>query len=147
VSRPAQITRRLEFDYGHRLLNHEGKCRNVHGHRGVVELTCEAAELDAVGRVIDFGVVKAVVGGWLDDKLDHGYIGQAEDPILEAARKAGSKVYSVSFPPTAEHLARYLFDVASNLLGGSYQIRVVRVRLYETPNGWADYPTLAGVAS
>ncbi len=144
MSRPAQITRRLEFDAGHRLLRHESKCRNVHGHRYAVELTCEAEALDAVGRVIDFGVVKAVVGGWIDEHLDHGYIGEADDPILEAARKVGSKVHSVSFPPTAEHLARYLFDVASNLLGGSYKIRVVRVRLYETPNGWADFPCLGG---
>lgn len=144
MSRPAQITRRLEFDAGHRLLGHESKCRNLHGHRYTVELTVEAAELDHVGRVIDFGVVKAIVGGWIDEHLDHGYIGEAEDPILAAARAAGLKVHGVSFPPTAEHLARYLFDVASNLLGGSYKIRVARVTLFETPNGRADYPNLAG---
>lgn len=142
-----EITRRLEFDYGHRLLNHEGKCRNVHGHRGVVELTVAAPALDEVGRVIDFGVLKSVVGGWIDEHLDHGYIGQQGDPVLEVCAEVGSKFLVVDFPPTAEHLARYLFDVASNLLGGSYQIRVVRVRLYETPNGWADYPTLAGSPS
>ena len=144
MSRPAQITRRLEFDAGHRLLRHESKCRNLHGHRYTLELTCEAAELDAVGRVIDFGVVKAVVGGWIDEMLDHGYIGERGDPLLAAAVDAGSKVHVVDFPPTAEHLAAYLFEVASNLLSGSYKIRVVRVRLYETPNGWADYPSLAG---
>ena len=140
--RPAQITRRLEFDAGHRLLQHESKCRNLHGHRYALELTCEALQLDAVGRVVDFGVLKAKVGGWLDDRLDHGYIGQTGDPILEATRAAGCKVYEVDFPPTAEHLAAHLFEIAQGLLGR--ELRVVRVRLYETPNGWADFPCLGG---
>lgn len=141
---PAQITRRLEFDAGHRLLGHEGKCRNLHGHRYAVELTVKAYEgLDAVGRVIDFSVIKSVVGGWLDEHLDHGYIGQEGDELLEAASSVGSKIHVVSFPPTAELLAAHLFMIATDLLG-DFGILVVRVRLYETPNGWADFPSLAG---
>ena len=50
--------RRLEFDSGHRVLRHESKCRHVHGHRYVLELTCAAAQLDDLGRVIDFGVTR-----------------------------------------------------------------------------------------
>lgn len=144
MTRTSEITRRLEFDAGHRLLDHEGKCRNLHGHRYTLELTVSGPTLDAVGRVIDFSVLKSIVGGWIDEHLDHGYIGQVGDELLDAARTAGSKVHVVRFPPTAEHLAAYLFDRATELLQDR-GILVVRVRLYETPNGWADYPLLAGV--
>lgn len=132
-------TRRLEFDAGHRLLNHESKCRNNHGHRYAVEITVTAMELDEVGRVIDFGEVKRLVGGWIDEHLDHGYIGEHGDSILDATSGAGLKTHAVSFPPTSENLARYLFTIASELLCGDH-ISVAHVRLYETPQCWSDYP-------
>lgn len=78
------ITRRLEIDAGHRLMNHESKCRNVHGHRYVFEVTVGAENLDGSGRVIDFGVVKQELGGWLDEHWDHGFIYQRGDPVGEA---------------------------------------------------------------
>lgn len=149
------MTRRLEFDYGHRLITHEGKCANYHGHRGVVEITCSTPMLDVQGMVVDFGEVKRVVGGWIDEHLDHGMILQAGDQMVEALRsmfEAGDgikqqgdvsfqlgrpKLAVVPFPPTAEHLASYLLRVSTGLLCHT-GITVERVRFYETPNGWAD---------
>ena len=71
-----QVTRLLQFCYGHRLLRHESKCAGLHGHQGNVEITCAAKVdyLDPVGRVVDFSVVKEVVGSWIDAKLDHTMI-------------------------------------------------------------------------
>lgn len=83
LAHPHSITRRLTCDVGHRLMGHEGKCRNYHGHTYVFEITVEAAELDQVGRVIDFGVVKELVGGWVDEHLDHGMILHHEDPMAK----------------------------------------------------------------
>lgn len=133
---PVRVTRRLEFDAGHRLLGHEGKCRNVHGHRYVAEITCTAPHLDAVGRVIDFSVVKAKVGGWIDEVWDHAFIGQCGDPLLDWLSQRGMRVHVLDAPPTAETMAAELLRVAVGLL--EPEVAVVGVRLYETPNCWAD---------
>lgn len=136
TTRTTTCTRRLEFDAGHRLQKHESKCGHLHGHRYAVELTCEA-ELDAVGRVIDFGAVKASVGGWLDATLDHALILEDIDPLVEVLRPHEPRLVVVAFSPTAENLARYIAEEALHLVPRG--VRVARVRLYETPNGWADY--------
>ena len=60
-------TRRLEFDSAHRVMNHEGKCKMLHGHRYVLEASFSAKKLDELGRVIDFGVIREgefSVEGW-----------------------------------------------------------------------------------
>lgn len=131
------MMRRLEIDAGHRLINHEGKCANYHGHRYVIEITCAADTLDVVGRIVDFSVVKSVVGGWLDTELDHGMILQRGDPAIGFMRDNGSKVHVVNFPPTAEHLSRYILDVASHLLR-LHNVTVTCVRVYETPNCFSE---------
>lgn len=135
-------TRRLEFDAAHRVTRHESKCSNLHGHRYVAEITCEAPELDSVDRVIDFGEVKRIVGGWIDDCWDHGTILNSDDrELIALCEKNGWRHYVMERPheePTAEAMSKELFHVASNLLGDK-GIHVARVRLYETPNGWAEY--------
>jgi 6-pyruvoyltetrahydropterin/6-carboxytetrahydropterin synthase len=132
-------SRRLEFDYGHRLLKHESKCAHAHGHRGVVEIECSASELDSVGRIIDFSAVKELVGGWIDANWDHAFIYFDEDERMAAFLETGEqRRYSLAAEPTAENLVRHLGVVASGLLAGR-GISVVRVRLYETPNCFAEW--------
>lgn len=137
-------TRRLEWDAMHRVPRHEGKCRAYHGHRYAAEITCTAPELDDRGRVIDFGVVKQKVGGWIDEHWDHTAIlmrGET-DPvacaIAEANEKHGRPIYWIDGPPTAEVIVAELAKVAQRLLAGS-GVEVVHVKLYETPNGSADW--------
>jgi 6-pyruvoyltetrahydropterin/6-carboxytetrahydropterin synthase len=135
-----RITRKLNgVDMGHRLMKHEGKCRNYHGHRYTFEVTIDAKELDKVGRVVDFGVVKDLVGGWLDREWDHGMVLQEGDPLIEVLQAESVKLFTIPVPPTIEHLVKYVFDVAVQLLD-DYPVRVVSVRGYETPNCWSDYP-------
>lgn len=134
----ATCTRRLEFDAGHRLMKHESKCRNVHGHRYVVELTCAAESLDEVGRVIDFAAIKREVGGWIDADLDHGFIIQQGDPLFDALLNDRTKFHVVGFSPTAENLVAYIATNAQDILT-PLGIRVTHVRLFETPNCWADW--------
>lgn len=136
-----RCTRRLEFDAGHRVTLHESKCRNVHGHRYRVEITCEAPELDDAGRVVDFGAVKGHMGPWLDDHLDHGYLFREGDPVGQWLGEQGHKVYQMPVDlgePTAENIARLVGRVARQKLNGD-GLRVVHVRVYETPNCWADW--------
>jgi len=134
-----RITRKLEFDAGHRVVGHESKCNNVHGHRYVAEITVEALELDDIGRVIDFSVVKAVVGGWIDEHWDHGYIASSDDALADAIGRNG-KLYVMpnAQNPTAECMVVELAKQAQRLLL-DYSLTVTHVRLYETPNCWADW--------
>ncbi len=135
-----QITRRLEFDAGHRLVGHESKCSRLHGHRYVAEITCQAERLDAIGRVIDFSKIKEVVGGWIDANWDHSMILTMEDPLVAC----GIEVFGTQYPyvmtvnPTAENMVEVLAQQAAVLLA-PFNIQVVTVRLYETPNCFADY--------
>lgn len=144
-----QITRKFEFDSAHRVLGHESKCKHLHGHRYVAEVTVETTDLDALGRVIDFSEVKAKVGAWIDEFWDHNILLNVKDPLLYLLAKsesaeaifAGKNPFIVprGLNPTAEVMAMLLHDVARSIFKGT-EITVNRVRVYETPNCWADYP-------
>jgi len=132
------MTKRIEFDAGHRLMNHESKCRNLHGHRYVVEVTIEmpSTGLDVAGRIIDFGEVKRIVGGWIDDNLDHGFIANVEDvAVIDFIRKAGSKLHVVECEPSAENLSALLLNKARELLPA---FKVSSVVVFETPTSSAE---------
>lgn len=135
-------TRRIEWDAMHRIPRHESKCRAFHGHRYAAEITCEVDALDELGRVIDFGVVKERVGGWVDENWDHTAILMMGDPeagpIAEANARLGRPVYWTQAPPTAEVIVALLAEKAQELLFDT-GVRVVAVRLWETPNGSATW--------
>lgn len=133
-------TRRLEFDAAHRVLRHESKCRHLHGHRYAVEASFEAAALDALGRVVDFGVVKERLGAWIDEHWDHATILAEQDRALGEAIEAqtGQRVYYLEGNPTAEHMARYLLESVCPSLFEASGVTCTRIRLYETPNCYAD---------
>ena len=129
-----RVTRELTFCYGHRLLRHAGKCAHLHGHNATAVLTLEAKDLDEMGMVADFQVIRDNVGSWIEAELDHRMILQAGDPVLPALRELGEPVVVVDFNPTAENLARFIFERA-----GAACLPVVEVSLWETPTCRATY--------
>jgi 6-pyruvoyltetrahydropterin/6-carboxytetrahydropterin synthase len=132
------INRRLEFDAGHRVYMHESKCNNIHGHRYVVEIECTGS-LDNIGRVIDFSVVKKVCGTWIDDNLDHGMLLWVKDPLVSTWEQMGNqKFYVMNDNPTAENIAKHLYDVFNHQLD-QHGVRVLSVLVHETPNCRAMY--------
>ncbi len=135
-------TRRLEWDSMHRIPRHESKCRAFHGHRYAAEIRCRADALDDRGRVIDFGVIKERVGGWIDERWDHTAILMRDDPeagpIADANQRLGRPVYWLDAPPTAETIVLELARVAAELLADT-GVQVVGIRLWETPNGSAEW--------
>lgn len=137
--KPIKCDRRLEWDSAHRVTRHESKCRTLHGHRYVAIIECEADELDHAGRVVDFGVMKAQVGTWIDDNLDHATICASHDHALiqfcrDATAQEGHRPpYLIDGEPTAENIAKLLLGVSQRLLEGS-GVRVLSVRVFETPN-------------
>jgi 6-pyruvoyltetrahydropterin/6-carboxytetrahydropterin synthase len=132
----------IAWDAAHRVTMHESKCRTLHGHRYSATIVAEAATLDDVDRVVDFGVIKAKVGTWIDDHWDHTTLVNVGDrELLEfATREAELHAHRLPFvlpgEPTAETIAAYLFDVAQDLLGDD-RLRVVEVTVWETPNCFA----------
>jgi len=130
-------SRKIGFDSAHRVMNHESKCKNLHGHRYTAEIQAFATNLDRLGRVIDFSVLKSLVGGWIDDKWDHGSIINKEDiKIIELCKNQGWKYFVMDCNPTAENMAEYLLLI-SNALLKPHNIQVLSVKLWETPNCYA----------
>jgi 6-pyruvoyltetrahydropterin/6-carboxytetrahydropterin synthase len=129
-----RVSRKIDFCYGHRLLNYEGKCRHLHGHNGRVIITIETDTLDSKGMVIDFNEIKRRIQGWIDTHLDHRMVLHRDDPIVPVLEKLGEPMYLIEVNPTAENLAKLIGDVARR-----EGIPVVEVRLWETPHCFATY--------
>jgi 6-pyruvoyltetrahydropterin/6-carboxytetrahydropterin synthase len=146
-----QITRRLEFDAGHRIPNHSSQCKHLHGHRYAIEITLSGEIITAEGvseqgMVMDFSDVKRIAKEQVVDAWDHAFLVYRGDAaVLEFLNTMpGHKTVVLDTIPTAENLAL----VAFNALNGAYRdtygnhLRLERVRIYETPNNWADHVRL-----
>jgi 6-pyruvoyltetrahydropterin/6-carboxytetrahydropterin synthase len=129
-----RVTREIRFCYGHRLLNYDGKCRHLHGHNGRAVITLESPQLDRLGMVMDFTQIKQVVSTWIDETLDHRMLLHRDDPVLDYLKKHGEPVYVMDVNPTAENIARLIFDYTA-----AQGFPVVEVQLWETDHCFATY--------
>lgn len=141
------ITRRLEFDAGHRIPSHTSKCRHLHGHRYAIEITLSGdiiTEAGAAeqGMVMDYSEVKRIASMALVDKWDHAFLAYSEDvDVLQFLQSLENhKTVVLDSPPTAENLALTAFRILDSAYQDTYgnHLRLERVRLFETPNCWAD---------
>ncbi len=142
-----RITRRLEFDAGHRIPNHASQCRHLHGHRYAIEVTLSGPVVATAGAadegmVIDFSAVKAIAQQHVVDPWDHAFLAWRQDKAVITFLDGipGHKTVLFDAPPTAEHLAQTALAILDRAYKGQYgnSLRLERVRLYETPNCWAD---------
>ena len=129
-----RVCKTIDFCYGHRLLDYEGKCRFLHGHNGRVEIELEGDSLDSRGMVTDFGEIKSVMKKWIDENLDHRMILRQDDPAVAFVKEHGEPCFLVAENPTAETIARVIFEEARK-----QGFPVVRVVLWETPDSCATY--------
>jgi 6-pyruvoyltetrahydropterin/6-carboxytetrahydropterin synthase len=128
------VTKRIEFCYGHRLLNYDGVCRHPHGHNAVVEIDLQSQALDTRNMVADFNDIKRIVKGWIDRELDHKMILHKDDPLAAVLKNMGEPMYLLESNPTAERIAQLIFDVSRE-----QGLPVSRVTVWETPTSWATY--------
>jgi 6-pyruvoyltetrahydropterin/6-carboxytetrahydropterin synthase len=128
------VTREIHFCYGHRLLNYEGKCRHLHGHNGRAVITLAAPELDPLGMVLDFSRIKSVVQAWIDETVDHKMLLHTDDPALPLLQRLGEPVYVLSVNPTAENIARLIYDFIA-----AKGFPIIEVQLWETESCYASY--------
>jgi len=136
------VTKRIDFCYGHRLLNYDGVCKHPHGHNAVAEIEVRTASLDDRHMVCDFSDIKRIVKGWIDQELDHKMILRRDDPLLEPLRQQGEPVFVVDENPTVEHIAFLIFDRTRR-----EGFPVVRVTVWETPTSFATYGEPATVTT
>lgn len=129
-----RVTREMRFCYGHRLLDYQGKCRHLHGHNGRAVISLAAERLDALGMVMDFSNIKQVISDWIDRTLDHRMLLCKHDPVLPLLRQQGEPVFVMDVNPTAENIARLIYDFAAD-----QGFPVVEVQLWETDQCFATY--------
>lgn len=129
-----KVTKQIEFSYGHRLRNYDGKCKHVHGHNGTAEVKLSSEELDDRGMVYDFGDLKDDVKGWIDDNMDHAMLVRHDDPLIEYLEDTGEPYYVMEENPTAEAIAREIYEYAE-----SQGHPVTSVKLWETGSSYATY--------
>jgi 6-pyruvoyltetrahydropterin/6-carboxytetrahydropterin synthase len=163
-----EITRKISIDAGHRIPDHMSECRHLHGHRYEIHATCQSKTLQASGpekgMVVDFAVLREELENQITALCDHGLIIDVDDQTVtqmlgvpeidiqwvkrQGAAKAVSnvadfKVYLVPFPPTSEHLAKHWYELMSASLKARTDghVTVKKIRVYETPNCYADFPS------
>ena len=141
------VTRRLEFDAGHRIPDHKSQCRHLHGHRYVLEVTLAGNIIErpgdpANGMVMDFSDVKSLANEHVVAKWDHAFLVYSGDSAVVdfLSTIPGHKTVTLDRIPTAENLADEAFRILDAVYRDTYgnDLRLERVRLYETPNCWAD---------
>lgn len=118
-----EAVRKFHFCSGHRVLGHESSCANMHGHNYILWVHAEADELDQLGRVIDFAVLKEKIDPWLQEKWDHTFlISDKDDQLIALLPLAPKKKawFICPFNPTAENMGKYLLEeIFPNLLAGT----------------------------
>jgi 6-pyruvoyltetrahydropterin/6-carboxytetrahydropterin synthase len=142
------ITRRLEFDAGHRIPNHSSQCKHLHGHRYAIEITLSGEVITAEGAsdqgmVMDFSDVKRIAMEQLVDAWDHAFLVYRGDRVVLDFLQTlpGHKTVVLDAIPTAENLALIAFDKLNGAYRDTYgnHLRLERVRIFETPNNWAEH--------
>lgn len=147
-----QATRYHDISCGHRVVGHENKCRHLHGHNYRIHFHCEADQLDHIGRVIDFGVIKEKLCMWVEYNWDHKFLAWDCDPVMRAVVTSLDETYRndslgivegsvvfVSFNPTAENMAQYLVEVIGPLQLDGTGVKLVKVIIEETAKCHASY--------
>jgi 6-pyruvoyltetrahydropterin/6-carboxytetrahydropterin synthase len=150
-----QITRRLEFDAGHRIPTHDSQCRHLHGHRYAIEITLSGDIITTEGvsehgMVMDYSEVKRIAKEQLVDAWDHAFLVYRNDNVVLQFLNSlpEHKTVVLDVPPTAENLAMTAFNLLKEAYHSRYgnHLKLQCVRIYETPNNWADYTQPTHVA-
>jgi 6-pyruvoyltetrahydropterin/6-carboxytetrahydropterin synthase len=141
-----------DISAGHRVVGHENKCRHLHGHNYRIHFVCEAAELDTVGRVIDFGVIKEKLCMWVENNWDHKFLAWEKDHVMQEAYEAmqidqqfgdshlfGDSFVFTPFNPTAENIAKHFVEVVAPMQLKETGCTLIRCKVEETRKCSATY--------
>ena len=145
------ITRKLEFDAGHRIPDHSSQCRNLHGHRYALHITLTGALVEQDGRsdngmIMDFSDIKDLANRHLVEQWDHAFLVYRYDSEVRRFLESlpDHKTVVLDRVPTVENLAQIAFDILAPVFRQEAGLSLVKVTLYETPNCWAEVTAGAG---
>ncbi len=128
------VSKTFSFCYGHRLLGDEGRCRHLHGHTARATLTFASDALDAQGMVCHFDRLKETIGRWISGNLDHTLLLSKDDPMVGALEERGERFFKLDANPTAENIAKLLFDAALE-----FDLPITHVEVWESETAKATY--------
>jgi len=129
-----------DISCGHRVYGHESKCAHIHGHNYRFHFTISAPELDSVGRVMDFSVIKTHLCEWLEENYDHKTLIWEKDPILQALQDIDPNgIISVKYNPTAENIAKHMVEVVAPVQLSGTGCALIRCKIDETRKCSATY--------
>lgn len=139
LSRDNKVTcvRKFWFCCGHRIVGHEGKCANVHGHNYSLFVHASADDLDSLGRIVDFSELKSKISSWIDECWDHSFILYEKDELLMpliSVLEVTKPFYIMDVNPTAENMALHLLNDVFPKLFKNSNITIDCVELWETEN-------------
>lgn len=129
-----------DISCGHRVVGHEGKCRFLHGHNYRIHFRVAGNQLDEIGRVVDFSVIKSQLCEWLEEHFDHKFLIWEEDELLEQLQAiTPESLVIVPFNPTAENIAQYLVEIIGPKQLADYPVRLISCKIEETAKCSASY--------
>ncbi|MFD2967387.1 6-pyruvoyl trahydropterin synthase family protein [Sphingobacterium bambusae] len=129
-----------DISCGHRVVGHEGKCRYLHGHNYRIHFTVAAEQLDDIGRVVDFSVIKSTLCQWLEEHFDHKFLIWEKDELLPALQSiTADSLVVVPFNPTAENIAQYLVEQIGPAQLKDYAVKLLSCKVEETAKCSASY--------
>lgn len=140
MSKKIYCSRRFVFDAAHRVIGHGGKCRFLHGHRYECEAVFVAEQLNDLGMVIDFGIIKEILGGWINENLDHNMILSVDDQQMatDVTNYTKQQTYFLKSNPTAENIAMHLLYDICPVLFAEHHVRCVKIKLKEGENSYVE---------
>ena len=143
-----KIGKVIQWDMGHRVLNHRSVCKGLHGHRYKAEICVEGNLIEEKGAseegmVIDFADIKKVAQKFIQEELDHAFmVWDRDHELLEFFKSSqGHKPVIVPFTPTAENVAAYIFNKLKDKFTDVFKtgLKLQSVKLWETPSSYALY--------
>ena len=143
-----KIGKVIQWDMGHRVLNHRSVCKGLHGHRYKAEICVEGNLIEEKGAseegmVIDFADIKKVAQKFIQEELDHSFmVWDRDHELLEFFKSSqGHKPVIVPFTPTAENVAAYIFNKLKDKFTDVFKtgLKLQSVKLWETPSSYALY--------
>jgi len=128
------VSKTFTFCYGHRLMGDPGRCRYLHGHTGRATFTLASNSLDERGMVVHFDRLKETLGSWITENLDHSMLLCEGDPAAKALVDAGERFFPMKDNPTAENIARMLYETAKG-----FDLPVASVEVWESESSKATF--------
>jgi len=144
------LSREYTFAAAHRIVGHEGKCNNLHGHTYRVEAHVQPLladqSLDKLCRLVDYSALDETIGKWIKEFWDHAYLCHKDDPFRATCIQENTKVYTTEGQPTVEQLTQELLWVCIGLTSpiDAYSdkrfanTRIAKVRIWESPTSFAE---------